>query len=299
MGWEVQYFGTIEPQRRGAPHFHAALRGTIPRTELRAIAAATYHQVWWPAHDEIKYSGSSVPRWDDDAHGFVDPDTGQPLPTFDEAADALDAPAHVVTLGPQVHVKGILGGTEEAGRHIGYLTKYLTKSVSQAAGLVDDLTERQREHRGRLVAELERTPCSPLCPIWLLYGVQPRKVRHTTVPGVCKGKAHRPEHLGIAGRRVLVSRKWSNKTLDDHHAERTAFVRQLLIKANVRPGYAVDDGPFAWEKTRPGDPDVPSRPFLLLHAISQRQRWRADYLAAQLAAGESPGIRSATEGTAA
>ena len=94
-----------------------------------------------------------------------------------------------------------------------------------------------------MLAELERTPCSPHSPIWLLYGVQPRKVPHATVPGVCKGKAHRPEHLGIASRRVLVSRKWSNKTLDDHHAERTAFVRQLLIKANVRPGYAVDDGP--------------------------------------------------------
>ena len=68
LGWEVQYFGTIEPQRRGAPHFHAALRGTIPRAELRAIAAATYRQVWWPAHDELQYAGSAVPR-DDDAHG--------------------------------------------------------------------------------------------------------------------------------------------------------------------------------------------------------------------------------------
>ena len=114
VGWEVQYFGTIEPQRRGASHFHAALRGTIRRAELRAIAAASYHQVWWPAHDEIKYSGTALPRWDDDAHGFVDPDTGQDLPTFDNAADALDEPAHVVTLGSQVHVKGILGGTEEA-----------------------------------------------------------------------------------------------------------------------------------------------------------------------------------------
>ena len=57
----------------------------------------------------------------------------------------------------------------------------------------------------------------------------------------------------------------------------------------MQPAYAVDDGPFAWEKTRPGDPDVPTRPALLLHAISQRQRWRADYLAAQLAAGEPPG----------
>lgn len=46
VGWDVQYFGTIEPQKRGAPHFHAAIRGTIPRAELRAITAATYHQVW-------------------------------------------------------------------------------------------------------------------------------------------------------------------------------------------------------------------------------------------------------------
>ena len=294
VGWEVQYFGTIEPQRRGAPHFHAALRGSIPRAELRAIAAATYHQVWWPAHDKVTYPGAAVPVWNDDAHGFVDPDTGDALTTFDDAADDLIEPAHIVRLGPQVHVKGILGGTEEAGRHIGYLTKYLTKSVSQAAGLTGDVTDRQREHRRRLLAELERTPCSPHCPIWLLYGIEPRKARHTTVPGVCKGKAHRPEHLGIAGRRVLVSRKWSNKTLDDHHAERTTFVRQLLAQAGVRPGYAVDDGPFEWEKTKPGEPDVPSRPVLLLHAISQRQRWKADYLAAQLAAGEPPGIRSAT-----
>jgi Replication initiator protein, pSAM2 len=47
-------------------------------------------------------------------------------------------------------------------------------------------------------------------------------------PGRCKGKAHQPEHLGITGRRVLVSRKWSNKTLADHRAERGEFVQQLL-----------------------------------------------------------------------
>ncbi|MGH4025406.1 MAG: replication initiator, partial [Pseudonocardiaceae bacterium] len=35
VGWDVQYFGTVEPQRRGAPHFHAAIRGAIPRAELR------------------------------------------------------------------------------------------------------------------------------------------------------------------------------------------------------------------------------------------------------------------------
>jgi hypothetical protein len=296
VGWEVQYFGTVEPQRRGAPHFHAAIRGSISRAELRAITAATYHQVWWPQHDRQLYSGTHLPVWDARAKGFVDPDTRDPLPTFDQACPGEgDEPAHVVRFGAQVHVKGVLGGTEEAGRHIGYLTKYLTKSITQAAGLAEDATTRQREHARRLAAELRVTPCSPRCPVWLLYGVQPRGLRTTTTPGACKGKAHKPEHLGIAGRRVLVSRKWSNKSLSDHRAERTAFVRQLLDKAGVQPSYAVDDGPFLWERTKPGDSDVPTRPALLLQAISQRQRWRADYLAAQLKAGEPPhDHRSAT-----
>jgi hypothetical protein len=123
VGWEVQYFGTIEPQKRGAPHFHAAIRGAIPRAELRAIAAATYHQVWWPAHDQPAYEDGRLPVWDTRVKGFTDPDTGHPLPTFEQACEDLTEPAHVVQFGEQVHVKGILGGTEEAGRHIGYLTK--------------------------------------------------------------------------------------------------------------------------------------------------------------------------------
>lgn len=302
VGWDVQYFGTVEPQKRGAPHFHAAIRGTVPRSELRAITAATYHQVWWPAHDEIVYSWDRLPRWDNHHKAFVDPDTRAPLPTWDEATDpdTLTSPAHTVVFGPQVHVKGILGGTEEAGRHIGYLTKYLTKSVGQAAGLDESATSRQREHARRLAAELAITPCSPRCPIWLLYGIEPKGARPGTTPGHCKGKAHKPEHLGIAGRRVLVSRKWSNKSLSDHRAERTAFVRQLLDRAGVQPAYAVDDGPFTWETTRPGDSDVPPRTVLLLHAINQRSRWRADYDAAVLATSDAPpDDRSATEGAAA
>jgi hypothetical protein len=286
VGWEVQYFGAVEPQKRGAPHFHAAIRGTISRTELRAITAATYHQVWWPRHDHQIYTGDRMPIWDGTQKGFVDPETRAPLPTFDQACEDLEEPAHVARFGAQVHVKGILGGTEEAGRHIGYLTKYLTKSITQAAGLDENATVRQREHARRLAAELRVTPCSPRCAVWLLYGIQPKGARLSTIPGGCKGKAHRAEHLGIAGRRVLVSRKWSNKSLADHRAERAEFVRQLLDKAGVQPAYAVDDGPFLWEPTKPGDTDVPTPPALLLQAISQRQRWRADYLAAQLKAGE-------------
>src|SRR5580704_1488096 len=48
VGHDIQYFAAVEPQRRLAPHVHIAIRGTISRTELREVIAATYHQVWWP-----------------------------------------------------------------------------------------------------------------------------------------------------------------------------------------------------------------------------------------------------------
>ena len=89
-------------------------------------------------------AGRALPVWDALAKGFTDPDTRAPLPTWDQACAELEQPAHVARFGDQVHAKGVLGGTEEAGRHIGYLTKYLTKSITDAAGLGDGATERQR-----------------------------------------------------------------------------------------------------------------------------------------------------------
>jgi hypothetical protein len=87
---------------------------------------------------------------------------------------------------------------------------------------------------------------------------------------------------------VLVSRKWSNKTLDDHRAERGEFVRQLLEQAGIQPIHAVQDGPYRWERLAPNDPDIPARPVLLLRAVAERQRWKAEYTAAQLATSGSP-----------
>ena len=288
VGWDVQYFGTVEPQKRGAPHFHAAIRGAIPRAELRAITAATYHQVWWPAHDQPLYTLDRLPIWDTRTKTFTDPDTGAPLPSWEQACADLTEPAHVIQFGIQVHVKGILGGTEEAGRHIGYLTKYLAKSIGQAAGLGEHATDAQRDHAHRLHAELRLTPCSPRSRCGCIYGIQPKGAQHSMTPGRCKGKAHRPEHLGIAGRRVLISRKWSNKSLDDHRAERGEFVRQLLQAVGIQPTHGPHDGPYQWERPAPTDPDIPPRPVLLLYAVAERQRWKAEYTAAQLATSGSP-----------
>jgi hypothetical protein len=102
LGCDVQYFAAVEPQRRLAPHVHIAIRGTIARSELRKVLAATYHQVWWPDTGAKYRDGDQLPVWDDQAGRYVDPATGEVLPAWDEALDAIgpyDLPWHVARFG--------------------------------------------------------------------------------------------------------------------------------------------------------------------------------------------------------
>jgi hypothetical protein len=127
-GYDVQYFAAVEPQRRLAPHVHIAIRGTISRSELREVLAATYHQIWWPSTQTVTYDGDHLAIWDETSATYLDPGTGEVLPTWDEALGAIgdqDEPQHVVRFDAQ----GVLGGSRDASRCIGYLTKYLTKHV--------------------------------------------------------------------------------------------------------------------------------------------------------------------------
>jgi hypothetical protein len=290
VGWNVQYAGAVEPQRRLAPHAHFAMRGTIPRALVRQVAAATYHQVWWPPVDQLVYEPGRAPEWNPDAGGYTDPDSGELLPTWDDALDLVDAdpdaqPVHVVRFGSQVDAKGVLAGTKDADRCVGYITKYLTK---QAADCHDVTTARQRAHLERLWAELRHTPCSERCANWLLYGVQPKKARPGLKPGNCKNKVHKRETLGIGGRRVLISRQWSGKTLADHRADRREWVKALLgvtTDATTAPPGS-DTVRHAWELAKPTDPDVPPLGHRVLRAISERVQWRAQLDAARRASEE-------------
>ncbi|MFB9183287.1 replication initiator [Dactylosporangium sucinum] len=301
-GWSVQYFGAVEPQRRLAPHAHFAMRGTMPRELLRRIAAATYHQVWWPPVDVVRYDEHDAPIWDPDGGGYVDPDTRAPLPTWNEALDQVDAdpdaePVHVARFGPQVHAEGVLGGTPKADKLIGYLTKYLTKSVDACHQAE---TDRQRAHLERFWHELRYTPCSERCANWLRYGVQPKKARPGQHPGKCKAKVHQRATLGMGGRRVLVSRQWSGKTLADHKHDTRAWVRALLGISDAHDQVPTVDGepgkpaPVAWEMARQDDPDVPPLQHRLLRAISARIQQRAELRAAIEAARHGPPVVSAT-----
>jgi hypothetical protein len=65
LGYDAQYFGAVEPQKRLAPHLHMAIRGAVPRAIVRQVIAATYHQVWWPSTEVLPYDGDELPVWDE------------------------------------------------------------------------------------------------------------------------------------------------------------------------------------------------------------------------------------------
>ena len=198
---------------------------------------------------------------------------------WDDALDAIgpdDEPLHVARFGDRFDAQGVLAGSKDAARCIGYLTKYLTKQVADCHQATSDP---QRAHMERLAEALRYEPCSPRCANWLRYGIQPKNARPGLTPGACKGKAHRREYLGYPGRRVLVSRKWSGKTLADHRADRKTWLLTTLGQT------ATDPARYAWEPVAPGDPDYMEHARRLLHVVADRQHWHAALAEARRRAG--------------
>jgi len=196
----------------------------------------------------------------------------------------------VTRFGQRFDAQGVLAGSKDAARCIGYLTKYLTKHLGhchQAA------TGAQADHAARLAGALRYEPCSPTCANWLRYGIQPKNPRPGLRPGACKGKAHRREYLGYAGRRVLVSRKWSGKTLADHRADR----RTWLTTALGLP--ATDPARYTWEPVKPGDHDHMPNGQRLLHVVADRIQWQAALAEARQRAAMPPNDDRSAVGRAA
>ncbi|SOD71204.1 hypothetical protein SAMN05892883_0768 [Jatrophihabitans sp. GAS493] len=300
-GYQVQYFAAVEPQKRLAPHLHAAVRGAIPRALVKQVTAGTYHQVWWPSTDEPVYQdGDVMPVWDRDLGGYVDPITGEALRTWGDALDDLDVdpdarPMHVVRLGKQVDIQGIIAPSPDADRAVRYLTKYLAKSMTDTYDDPDDIDPARQAHLNRLHAEIRVLPCSPKCANWLRYGIQPADPGPGLTPGRCISKAHDTEHLGLGGRRVLVSRKWTGKTLDQHKADRAEIVRAVLAEAGIEmqdrdrcaADQLSDDGlpRFRWE---PIDVTQADYQTVIGHALIQHRTWKAQYEQAKALAATGP-----------
>ena len=144
--------------------------------------------------------------------------------------------------------------------------------------------------------ELAFLPCSPECANWLRYGVEPKNPGPGLTPGHCASKAHDRDHLGLGGRRVLVSRKWSGKTLTQHRADRAAVVRQVLQAAGIDATEADrlsvnvlhDDGQprFVWDDLPATGADYTE---VLVASVMERRRWRTQYDTAKQAAQQRDG----------
>jgi len=287
-GYRVQYFAAIEAQRRVAPHLHAAIRGVISRDVLRPVVAGTYVQLWWPPFDDPIYV-DRLPVWTGEC--YLDGDTGEVLPTWEQALDQLDAdpeasPAHVLRFGVQLDAKVLIAPSENADRAVRYLTKYLAKNISDT--YTDNSDPAYQMHIDRLHEEVRWLPCTPGCANWLRYGIQPANPGPGLIPGRCSSKAHDRENLGLGGRRVLVSRQWSGKTLSEHKADRATVVREALTSAGIdapeldrmAASVSLPDGSprSVWTDTRP-DADIYAR--VILASVLERQQWRTLYQTAK------------------
>ncbi|MFI9556717.1 replication initiator [Nonomuraea endophytica] len=288
-GYRVQYFAAVEPQKRLTPHVHVAMRGTIPRAAVRQVVEATYHQVWWPPTDGVAvFEGEHLPVWHEASAGYVVPTTGEMLPSWEETLDALEAdgetePLHVSRFGVQLDIQGVLAGTADSDQRIRYLTKYLTKSLGDF--IFDEADEDRDEdgnrlrvarqvHARRMLEALAWEPCSAECANWLRYGVMPKNAVAGLVPGKCPRRAHRPDTMGYGGRRVLVSRHWSPRTLGGVLRERRAWVAQALGLDDELAREA-DPRRYIWQRLKGDDPHLQPFAVRLRAMIAERDRNRA------------------------
>ena len=169
--------------------------------------------------------------------------------------------------GPKFDAQGVLAGSKDAARCIRYLTKYLTKQVADCHQAD---TDAQRAHmRPARRRAAVRAVLADLRELAALRHPAQERPAGPASPARCKGKAHRPEHLGYAGRRVLTSRKWSGKTLADHRGDRKAWLIETLGLE------APDPARYTWHVVTPSDPDYLPPDKRLLHVVADRARWQA------------------------
>ncbi len=143
---------------------------SISRAELRQVLAATYHQVWRPPTSDVRHDDAHLPVWHEASARYLDPATGEFLPTWDEALDAIgdtDQPLHVARFGPKFDAQGVLAGSRDSARCIGAGAWTVILIVSAAGALVAGATTlRIKPRRPMLLATVVVVPHA--APIILL-----------------------------------------------------------------------------------------------------------------------------------
>jgi len=92
---------------------------------------------------------------------------------------------------------------------------------------------------------------------------------------------------------VLVSRKWSGKTLADHRGDRKAWLTEMLGLP------ATDPAAYRWEQVQPGDDDYMPPGRRLLHSVADRLHWQNALTEARRRARDAPDVEVSATGRAA
>jgi hypothetical protein len=233
VGYGLQYFATIEPQRRLAPHAPSPPAAPSPAKTCAASWPPPTTRSGGPAQMLSVSTASTCPSGTRHPAATSTPPPASCSPTWDEALDAIgpaDQPLHVARFGAKFDARGVLANSRDSARCIGYLTKYLVKDVATCH--IPE-TGAQREHVERLVDALRYEPCSPTCANWLRYGITPKHPRKglgkssSTVQG---WPSSGPIFRGCPSVAGVVRRDGSS--IGSRHTERHSTVCHLV---KVRP----------------------------------------------------------------
>jgi replication initiator protein RepSA len=126
LGHDVQYFATIEPQKRLAPHVYIAMCGTISPPSCGRSSSPPTTKSGGPSTDHVRFEGDCLPVWHEASGRYLDPATGELLTEWDVALDAIgphDDPRHVARFEAKFDAQGVLAGSKYSARCIGYLIK--------------------------------------------------------------------------------------------------------------------------------------------------------------------------------
>ena len=92
---------------------------------------------------------------------------------------------------------------------------------------------------------------------------------------------------------MLVSRKWSGKTLADHRGDRQAWLTEMLGLP------ATDAARYRWEQVQPDDEDYMPPGRRLLHSVADRLQWENALTEARRRAQEALAAEVSATGRAA
>ena len=205
--------------------------------------------------------------WDEDLGTYLDPATGEVLPTWDQALDAIgphDDPLHVARFGAEFDAQGVLAGSKDANRCIRYLTKYLTKHVADCHQADTDAQRAHAAPAGRRAAvRAVLADLRELAPVRHPAEERPR--------GPAPGRAARARRTGPSTSATPDAGCWSPASGPARPWPTTA--------ATARPGWsrpsawsAPDPARYTWHVVTPSDPDYLPPDKRLLHIVADRAR---------------------------